>query len=138
MRLFCYGTLQFPRPMARVSGLRPRARPAVLKDYGCYILNGAVYPGIRPEPGMRTPGVIYDGIDMRRMARLDRYEGDEYVRQRVQVHTADARLQEAWVYIIHPEVRACLSDIPWDRYRFERQHLAAWLRGAGLKPHGYG
>ena len=129
MRLFCYGTLQFPVLMARISGIAPRARPAVLEDYGCYTLTGAVYPGIRPEQGAQTTGVIYDGIDARRLARLDRFEGDEYVRQRVRVRTADAQLQEAWVYVIHPLVRACLSDIPWDRARFERRHLATWLRG---------
>jgi gamma-glutamylcyclotransferase (GGCT)/AIG2-like uncharacterized protein YtfP len=131
MRLFCYGTLQFPRLMARVSGMRPRARPARLEGYGCYLLDGAVYPGIRPEPGAQTRGVIYDGINAKRLARLDRYEGDEYVRERVQVRTADNRLQEAWVYILHPAVHACLSDIPWDRCRFARQHLATWLRGLG-------
>lgn len=129
MRLFCYGTLQFPVLMARISGISPRARPAVLEDYGCYTLTGAVYPGIRPEQGTQTSGVIYDGIDARRLARLDRFEGDQYVRQRVQVRTADARRQQAWVYVTHPRARACLSDIPWDRARFERRHLATWLRG---------
>ena len=131
MRLFCYGTLQFPQLMARICGIRPRARPAVLDGYGCYTLEGAAYPGIRPEPGAQTRGVVYDGIDATRLARLDRFEGDEYRRARVQVRTSAARHQPAWVYVLRPEHLACLSDAPWDPDRFARDHLAAWLRGRG-------
>ena len=129
MRLFCYGTLQFPRLMARVSGLRRHAHPAILDDYACYALTGAVYPGIRPEPGARTSGVIYEDIDANGLARLDRFEGNEYVRERVQVQTADAQRQQAWVYVIRPQLYASLSSRTWDRGRFERHHLAAWLHG---------
>ena len=42
---------------------------------------------------------------------------------------ADAEVLQAWVYVIRPEVRASLSSVPWDRERFERYHLATWLRG---------
>ena len=129
MRLFCYGTLQYPRLMARVSGLRRHAQPAILDDYACYALTAAVYPGIRPEPGARTSGVIYDGINASGLARLDRFEGNEYVRERVQVQTAGAQRQQAWVYVIHPQLYASLSDRAWDCAWFERHHLAAWLSG---------
>lgn len=129
MHLFNYGTLQSPLLMARISGLHQPGRPAVLDDYGCYTLTGAVYPGIRPEPGAQTHGVVYDGLDAAQLARLDRFEGDEYQREQVEVRLADAEVLLAWVYVIQPVLRASLSSVPWDRDRFERYHLATWLGG---------
>ncbi len=130
MHLFSYGTLQFPLLMARISGTRRTGRPATLDDYGCYTLIGTVYPGIRPEPGALTRGVVYEDIDATALARLDRFEGDEYQRQPVEVRLADAQTLEAWVYVIRPELHEAMSSTPWDRDRFERYHLASWLRGA--------
>lgn len=132
MRLFSYGTLQFPLLMARISGIaRPGGHPAVLHDYGCYTLTGAVYPGIRHEPGAQTQGVVYDGLDGGALARLDRFEGDEYQRKQLEVQLADAQTIEVWVYVFRPELGGRLSSTVWDRERFERYHLASWLRGSG-------
>ena len=129
MRLFSYGTLQFPLLITRISGIAQAGNPAVLQDYGCYTLTGAVYPGIRPEPGALTRGVVYDGLDGGVLARLDQFEGDEYQREQLEVQLTDAQSLEAWVYVIRPELRGRLSSTPWDRDRFERYHLATWLRG---------
>ncbi len=125
-RLFVYGTLMFPAVMARVSGRRAAGRPAVLEQYACYRVRGAVYPGIIPVEEACTEGMVYAGLGAAPLARLDRYEGDEYRRERVQVRLHGGRVIEAWTYVMRSTDR--LSAEPWDRAQFGRRELAAWLR----------
>jgi len=61
MRLFCYGTLQFPEVMERACGSRCSGVPAVLDNHACYTMRDQVFPGIRPAPGMYTRGTLYAG-----------------------------------------------------------------------------
>ena len=128
MRLFCYGTLQFPAVMTRVCGIRSAGHSAILEGFACYRFTDRTYPGIVPCAGAKTRGTVYTGIDRRRLARLDDYEGKEYRRRQVLVRGADGHLQRAWTYVISPQVRALLSNETWDRDAFARHALAAWLR----------
>ena len=128
MRLFCYGTLQFDDIMQQVSGRRFSGVLATLEHYACFTLRGEVFPGIVPAYGALTAGVMYTGLGDATMRRLDAFESDCYVRERVCVHDAAGRSLQAWAYVVRPDACALLSDQPWDRGRFERKHLAAFLR----------
>ncbi len=128
MRLFCYGTLVFPDILRRVCGARAAGRPAVLQNHACYSVQGCVYPGVVPEPGARTHGVVYDSIDYAQLRRLDRYEGDEYERRRVFVSLADGRLCRAWTYLMREDAGDRLTEEHWDRAQFAQRHLASYLR----------
>ena len=85
----------------------------------------------RPTIHVSYDGVEYEAFVCGALARLDRFEGDEYQRKQLEVQLADAQSIEVWVYVIRPELGGRLSSTPWDRERFERYHLASWLRGTG-------
>jgi gamma-glutamylcyclotransferase (GGCT)/AIG2-like uncharacterized protein YtfP len=127
MRLFCYGTLQFPACFRQVTGCRLTGKPALLEGYARYTVTGQVFPGICAEAGAVTPGVIYTGIGRRMLRRLDAYESDYYQRIRVQVRVSTGGTVPAWVYIIHPRYRNWLSHDRWDREVFRMKHMQHYL-----------
>ena len=127
MRLFCYGTLQYPEIMQQVSGTHYAGLPVVLENYACYTVRGEVFPGIIPEPGAHTRGIVYNGMGTAQLERLDAFENDFYARRRVVVSGADERPLQAWAYVVRSEDRALLSDEHWDRGLFELLHLPAFL-----------
>lgn len=127
MRLFCYGTLLFPEIMYRVSGTRFEGVEAVLEDHACYVLKRRPFPGMIPERGGVTAGVVYTGIGTRHLQRLDAYEGELYVRRRVCVSSREGRPLQAWTYLVAPARRALLSGTRWRRAAFEQQHLRHYL-----------
>jgi len=131
MRLFCYGTLQFPAVMQQVSGLHASGFPATLDHHACLTVRGEVYPGIVPQHGAQTPGVVYAGLGLAQLHRLDAFEGDCYERRRVMVCDADGRSLEAWAYLMRPDACGLLGNEPWDCELFRRLYLPAFLRGIG-------
>ncbi len=128
MRLFCYGTLQFPACFRQVTGRSLSGQPAVLEDHACYTVTGQVFPGICAEPGAVTPGIVYSGIGRPMLRKLDAYESDFYERRRVQVRVSAGSMVPAWVYSIRPRYRNCLSRDKWDRETFRVNHLQHYLR----------
>ncbi len=128
MRLFCYGTLQFPAVMQQVCGHRSAGLPVVLDNYACYTVRGAVFPGIVPEHEAQTRGVVYEGLGTAQLRRLDAFETDLYQRCRVVVSDASERPLQAWAYIVRPAARAMLTDKHWDRDLFQLLHMKQFLR----------
>jgi len=129
MRLFCYGTLQYPDIMRQVSGVHAVGLPVVLENYGCYTVRGEVFPGIVPEPGAHTRGMVYNGLGEAQLRRLDDFERDFYQRQRVVVSDPDERPMQAWAYVVRPDARAMLTDEHWDKGLFELLHMNQFLHG---------
>lgn len=131
MRLFCYGTLQFPAVLERVCGNHYGGVPAVLDNYACYTLRDRLFPGILPAPDACTKGVLYTGLGQMQLARLDQFESHFYQRERVVVSDAMERPCQAWAYVLRPECYAQLTDQSWDKGWFERFHLRDYLQGMG-------
>lgn len=129
MRLFCYGTLQFPEIMEQVTGNHYAGLPVVLQNYGCYTVRGEVFPGIVPEEGAQTRGVVYNGLGAAQLERLDAFESDFYVRARVVVSSEEDDMPlQAWAYVVRDDARDVLSEEHWDRGVFEMLHLRQYLR----------
>lgn len=127
MRLFCYGTLQFPAVMQQVTGYRFDAVPAVLDGFACYTVRRQVYPGIIPQPGAQTEGRVYTGVGGVHLKRLDRFEGKLYERIRVCVSDNAGNSLQAWTYRIAPRHRRQLSKTGWDRKEFAMHHLSQFV-----------
>ncbi len=125
LRIFAYGTLGFPEIVHALTGRRFSSRPAVLEGFARYRVRGRSYPGIVPAPGARTAGVLFDGVDLRSLALLDRFEGDLYERREVWVCAGDGPPLAALTYVVAAGRRQCLGREPWDRDRFVARHLAA-------------
>ena len=127
MRLFSYGTLQFPEVLSAVTGCYLKGDTAVLDDFACYIVKGKVYPGITPEREASVEGLIYSGIGEAHFRKLDRFEGELYERMRVCVTDAEGNPLQAWTYVIRNALRDRLTRTPWNKKDFEREHLPVFL-----------
>jgi len=128
-KLFCYGTLYFPAVMRRVCGRLPSAQAASLDDHACYALTGRVYPGMVPQQGASVSGIVYSGLGRAQLARLDAYEGDEYLRRRVRVRTAAGVEQRVWTYVLRPRYYYLLTRSDWSPSRFASGQLKLYLYG---------
>ncbi|KAI9818360.1 MAG: hypothetical protein M1826_001382 [Phylliscum demangeonii] len=95
---FFYGTLMAPEVLYRVcyGGSRPtstearsappiRTTAAILPDYCRHRVRHCDYPAIVPAPGSSVRGTLVRGLTASDLARLDRFEGDQYERKRVRV-----------------------------------------------------
>jgi len=120
---FAYGTLQLAEVMTGVTGRTFAGEAAVLEGFRRCAIRNEPYPGLREEPGGRTDGMLYRGLDVRSLAALDAFEGVQYARQQVQVQTADGRRHRAYVYVTAPIFLNCLTDEEWDLAAFREEHL---------------
>jgi gamma-glutamylcyclotransferase (GGCT)/AIG2-like uncharacterized protein YtfP len=125
--LFAYGTLELPELMEALAGFRPDSIDAVLEGYARFLLRGRSYPGIVEAVGAQTEGRLYHALDAAALTRLDRFEGPLYERRIIQVRPAAGHGVPAHVYVLRREHRALLTTRPWERARFAREHLDAYL-----------
>jgi gamma-glutamylcyclotransferase (GGCT)/AIG2-like uncharacterized protein YtfP len=118
-----------PEVMAIVAGRRFAGRPATLHGWRRRRLRDAVFPALVPAPGETTAGVLFEGLDAKLLARLDRFEGEPYERLLLRVVLESGAECEAFVYVLRRERRALLSDEPWEEAAFRTRHLARYLAG---------
>ena len=98
-RLFVYGTLQNDSVVQELLGHRLFGRAAVLKDFYRTLDPTIGYYVIRSLEGASVAGTVLDGVDEKSLAILDEYEGAQYRRIEVQVHTIEGRVLDAYVYV---------------------------------------
>jgi gamma-glutamylcyclotransferase (GGCT)/AIG2-like uncharacterized protein YtfP len=131
-RLFAYGTLRAPEVMRAVAGRGFEHREASLPAHAAYRVLAEDFPGLVPERRGRAAGTLWWGLDERALRRLDRFEGELYVRKRVRVDTDSGRCM-AWVYLLRPLYHGRLSAQPWDYGRFRKDAMVRYL-GSGRRP----
>jgi hypothetical protein len=131
MRFFFYGTLRDPDVRRLVIGPgvdRIAIAPAVLPGWRCVFLRGRVYPVLQADGSAETVGVLADGIDPRQVARLDRFETDEYRRGVARVRGACGKVANAHVYFaVRPGLA---STTAWDLDAWQRRWKKALLAGS--------
>jgi gamma-glutamylcyclotransferase (GGCT)/AIG2-like uncharacterized protein YtfP len=121
--LFAYGTLLFPGVLRAVAGRSFEGVPATLEGYLRRRVVGEIFPAIvAGSERDRVDGVIYAGLDQRAWRRLDRFEGDLYVRRRLLIAEA-----EVDTYVLADVWRHRLAAEAWDPAAFARDHLDAFL-----------
>lgn len=125
--VFAYGTLEIEPVMHTVTRKRFAARAARLEGYARYLMVGRHYPGIVARRGHTTTGTLYLDVDQATLWRLDRFEGHNYRRRPVTVVTVDGERLRAWTYVILQHRKRLLGPQPWDRERFVREHLGAFM-----------
>ncbi len=127
MNIFTYGTLMIPEVMAAVTTRKFRSIEAILKGYARFTVKGESYPGITPEPGAITEGIIYFDVDEWSLERLDAFEGDLYQRIQIQAETKEKEILKADAYVIKPKFRSYLSSLEWNIKEFAQKHLKTFL-----------
>jgi gamma-glutamylcyclotransferase (GGCT)/AIG2-like uncharacterized protein YtfP len=125
--LFAYGTLQLPEVMLAVAGRAFAARPARLDHYSCHRLRGKSFPGIRPNPGCSTAGLLFLRLDAPALRRLDEFEDSFYRREAVTATAADGAEWAAQAYVVREESYGLLLPEEWSLAEFRRKHLERFL-----------
>jgi gamma-glutamylcyclotransferase (GGCT)/AIG2-like uncharacterized protein YtfP len=125
--VFAYGTLAYPHMVRAVTGREFESEPATLPRYEAFLVEGRCYPAAVERRRSRLRGRLYRGVDEVALARLDRFEGSEYERRRVQVETDEGCRVEcsAWMLVAHLQAR--VSATRWCPDTFEREHMREWL-----------
>ena len=117
---FAYGTLMFEDIMTAVCGGGYASESALLKNYRCFAVRGEVYPGIRPQKAAVVAGKVYISLTQAAWKRLDRFEGQMYRRDAIEVELASGRVAAAQTYVVRPEFAYRLSSKAWSAEKFLR------------------
>ena len=126
--LFTYGTLMCADIFRAVAGQALESVPATLAGFARHPVRGAHYPGIVAAPGHSVTGRVYRGLSTAALARLDRFEGALYRRQRVTLTTPAQPALIAWAYVVPRTHAHRLAPGAWDFDRFIVTAKARFLR----------
>jgi hypothetical protein len=117
--------------MKEVAGLLPEKTTGRARGYRRHAVIGEDYPAIIPDAPSRTEGVVYLDLPDSAWARLDKFEGEMYMRQPVTVEREDGTLLSAEAYVARPEFADRLdASSEWDfaefqsagKIRFQREY----------------
>jgi len=126
--LFAYGTLMCEDIMREVSGCCLAHVIGVLKGFSRRPVRGQHYPAILPDENRRVQGMVYLNVPHSAWIRLDRFEGEMYARQAVQVAVDDGTTLPAETYVAKPEFLAQLVPSEWDFEGFLRNAKTTFQR----------
>lgn len=126
--LFVYGTLMNNEVLEPLLGCIPKKEAAELADFECVTVKGALYPGLKEKRGQRVMGQLLQRLTPDQLEILDRYEGDEYRRIRVQVAIQGQTDIPCYTYLFKPELNHLLSELPWSNHVFRQQYMTDFLK----------
>ena len=118
--LFAYGTLMCEDIMEEVSGCRLCSYPGTVRGYCRRSVREEHFPALAPDKEGRVEGVVYRDIPASAWSRLDRFEGEMYIRQLVQVEMIDGANLPAETYIVQPKFLCYLEASEWSFTKFLR------------------
>ena len=118
VHVFTYGTLMCADIMRAACGGLPAASTARLDGFSRHPVAGEEYPGIRRAPGASVKGVLYHDASAAQLARLDAFEGSQYVRQSVAISLDDGRRLNAQTYVFADEQLHLLQPGDWNYTAF--------------------
>ena len=131
--LFVYGTLMFPDVYQQVVGHYPAYQEVVLKGFERrrVVHNGepCAYPALVVDDN-QIIGKLIENVSSAAMVLLDRYEGEEYTRLKVNVWSGN-KVTSAYTYIWNFTSEDQLGDI-WDPEAFYKDELSDYLRMMAL------
>ncbi|KAL2179024.1 AIG2-like family-domain-containing protein [Thermothelomyces heterothallicus CBS 202.75] len=130
----CYGSKNVPEAIAK----QHTFQPAILHGYCRRRVRYADYPGIVEDKDHDVFGTFATGLTGANMAKLDYFEGSQYVRKTVTVRLLDklgnlkgegnveGAEREAQVYVF--QNKQDLEEKEWDLEEFRREKLRFWTR----------
>lgn len=123
--LFVYGSLQLPGIAEIVGGGSFISEPCVLPGYRRRRIQGRSWPGIRPDSGESTAGLLLRDVSKAQLEIFDLFEGDTYERRTVRVRLVESAEEEvnAFTYVVRDHVAELMSAKMWCRNWFEENVL---------------
>jgi len=100
--LFAYGTLMCKDIMEEISGCRLTSASGILRGCRRRSVKGEPYPALVLAGGGFVEGVVYRNLPLSAWERLDRFEGEMYIRQPVRVELKDGTVLPAETYCSAP------------------------------------
>ena len=122
MNVFTYGSLMYERVWSRVVTGQYARQNGVVQGFRRLQVKNEHYPGLVKRKG-RVEGVVYFAVSAADMARLDRFEGELYRREVVEVTCGDGKRVPAAVYLIRDQFKNGLGG-EWSPAQFEQHGLA--------------
>lgn len=127
-QVFTYGSLMCADIMSAVCGYPLSGQPADINGYRRLSVKAELYPGMIPDPGCAVVGVLYDGVTMSALARLDAFEGDYYRRECLVVTDRQGERSGAYAYVFRRRFYHLLSDREWCFDTFQKNGKARFQR----------
>lgn len=127
----CYGTSKVQEfPVLAQAAAKLNIRPALLYNHCRHRVLDADYPAIIPQQGHTVRGTYVTGLTDDNIKQLDRFEGDQYLRQKVNVTVLSegqekGEVVEAQTYIWSAGVDY-LEKREWDYEDFRKNKLHRW------------
>jgi gamma-glutamylcyclotransferase (GGCT)/AIG2-like uncharacterized protein YtfP len=125
---FAYGTLMSLDIMLEVSNTIPSHAPGRLDNYLRRPVRGELYPGIIPYPDAVVEGMVYFNVPDSVWQKLDRFEGEMYTRETVNVALNDGTDIEAFVYVVKQQFADRLEPAEWSFMEFLQNGKAPFLK----------
>ena len=124
-KLFVYGSLQSPAVLKVLLGRVPPPSPARLNGYSRFRVPGRTYPGINEDVNGTVDGSLLSDLTVSETVLLDAFEGEEYVKRKVEVFDEEYRGERVVAYVFRNVVTA-RED--WSLEEFEKFHLEDFLK----------
>lgn len=126
---FAYGTLMSEDIMEEVAGCGLAHDPGILRGYSRRAVKREVFPALIADAAGRVEGVVYHDLTAPAWERLDRFEGDIYVRTHVIIELSNGEIIPAETYVIHPASVDLLEPFEWDFAEFLRNGKTRFQEG---------
>ena len=126
--IFTYGSLMFDQVWSEVVEGSYERFESILRGYDRKSVRNEIYPVIIPaSPYSEVRGIVYLDVTADDLARLDRFEGEYYFRQKLEVTTQDMITLPAETYVLKEEYYSILSLQEWDPVHFSSTGIHSFL-----------
>lgn len=128
--LFAYGSLMYEDVFTGVALCSAQCVSAQAIGWRRWALMNRTYPGAMPYADGTLEGILWLDVPQHAMARLDKFEGDEYDCIEIEVHTPEGMAHQALIYRwLAPDQIAG----SWDIEAFDRLYRSSFVAIHGLK-----
>ena len=129
MKLFVYGTLQFPEILRALLNEVPDMTPAKLKGYRAASLKNRMFPGLVKSDDSSTDGFVLD-LTVEQYGIIAAWEDEKYIEHYFQnkeiTVEADTSSEVVQVFLWNDESSALPEN--WDKEKFYKTHLDEYLQ----------
>ena len=133
VHVFTYGSLMFDPVWSRIVAGNYDRCDAILHGYDRKGVRGEVYPVLVPSSmHSQVQGIVYFDVSESDLSRLDRFEGEYYLRKTEQVVTEKKKSIPAEVYVLKEEYYSIISHNEWNAAYFSTTGIKFFM-GSYLK-----
>jgi len=116
--LFAYGTLMCEDIMREVTRYSLASVPGILAGFSRLLVKNELYPAIFYDQEGSVEGLVYRDVPLLAWQRLDRFEGDIYVRTSVPVRLNNDKIVISDTYVLQENFRDLLDTVDWNFSEF--------------------